>query len=419
MCIIIKKPAGITLKDEIYRECFRIHHDGLGITYVDTELNSLVTEKGFMNITAGLDAIRKNEKFEMLIHFRRVSRGMVSKDNCHPFAFEVEEVDGEEIPRFSFSVAHNGTLPFWSTGQRSDTYCFVEEVLKPQLEADPWFLDRRPGKWFFEEAVGRKNKLVILRYDNVEHVAKTYIINENVVGTNTAYGCWFSNQTWWPPAPPVANTGTDGEGTPDHLGWIWRHSKSMFENVNTHAFMAELSYRKPMDNDYIHEGKAYKRITMTRVSGNAFPNPTQTVLPGVVSIKNGDLKSAIVPRDEGVLTGGDDDHTKSHDMAVRLNKCDMTHLTNRQKKQLRNLAKDFTAASLGEANAKTIDVLQMITFLRHEYLEAFPGSASMTLEELDNAILDAGGLEPKAEKEEKQTYGAWDGYAGGMGMGMD
>lgn len=424
MCIIIKKPTGVTLDEKIYRECFRIHSDGLGITYVDTEKKALVTVKGFMKADPAIAVIQEFERFEMLIHFRRVSRGMVSKENCHPFTLEVNETAEDPIPRYSFSIAHNGTLPFWSTGVNSDTFCFVNEIMKQQLEADPWFLDRRAGKWFFEEAVGRKNKIVVMRYDNQLHEAKTYIINENVQGTNTAHNCWFSNQTWYPPATPIQQRlypgaiSADGEGTPDHIGWIWRASRQMFENINSHAWINALSYRNPMDNDYTYEGKPYRRIGNLR--SNDHTSPIQTTFPKVVSIVP--TNNTVVPRDPGVIPigpdDGDDDITRGIDLAQRLGKCDMSHLSNRQKKELRRLAKEFTTSSLGEQNVKEIDVLQQITYLRNEYMEAFPNSANLTLEKLDEAILDAGGIEPKAEKEDASSGHHLNGYAGGvMGMG--
>lgn len=189
MCIIISKPAGAKLSDEIYEECFNRNKEGAGIAYVKD--NELVVDKGYFKPKEFIEEVRKHEDGDMLIHFRIQSQGPINKDNCHPFHYV-----SERYPNIAFAVVHNGTLRYTPNPGQSDTSSFCDEVLFPHLDRDPWFLDSDTGRWFLETFMEDRNKMAIMRYDNKKKELTTYILNEKA--GNKHEKCWFSNLSWKP-----------------------------------------------------------------------------------------------------------------------------------------------------------------------------------------------------------------------------
>ncbi len=198
MCVIISKPSGVSLEADVYDECFVRNKDGAGIAYVKD--GKIVIEKGFFTAEALIEAVKRNEGAEMIVHCRIATHGTVDKDNCHPFFYESKwgQKEGEE-PRFSFAIAHNGVLHSRSTKEKSDTRCFVEDTISEMFDVDPWFLDRGYGIKMVEDFIGMGNKLVIMRYDSKNNETSVWIVNERA-GTKDL-GCWFSNHSYkrWKP----------------------------------------------------------------------------------------------------------------------------------------------------------------------------------------------------------------------------
>jgi hypothetical protein len=192
------RPKGVVVANSVYEEAFRRNGDGGGFCYVDEVKGGgkdIIVEKGFMNMAAMQEALDKHRGKEMLIHFRRASAGGVSKENCHPFDFF-----SESFPWYSFAIIHNGTLPFRSTNTKSDTSCFVSDILEPVLDRDPYYFDHGPSTWIMERLIGLNNKILIMRYNAKDKETKVYILNPE---QGVKYrGCWMSNESFLPP-PPV------------------------------------------------------------------------------------------------------------------------------------------------------------------------------------------------------------------------
>ncbi len=187
MCIIISKPQGIKLPRETYEQCFTKNKDGAGIAYVEN--GEMVVDKGFFKFEDVYECIKEHEEKEMLIHFRICTHGGISIDNCHPFIWK-----SKNFKNFEFCIAHNGQLPWGCTKDKSDTACFIEDVLGPQLDVDPWFLDRASGRVLLQGFIGDRNKIVVTRLDKTDNTTTTAIINKSI-GTE-AMGCWFSNYSY-------------------------------------------------------------------------------------------------------------------------------------------------------------------------------------------------------------------------------
>ena len=190
MCLALHKPKGIKLDKKYYEEAFRRNPDGGGFAYVGEAKHGkmLIEDKGFFKTEDFIAAIQAVEEAEMIIHFRRASCGGVSLEMCHPFTW-----DCPQFSEYSFAVIHNGHLLYRSEAKKSDTACFVEDILRPHLSRDPWFLDSKSGMWMLDEIIGYNNKMVIMRYNAKKDETDTYIINQDA-GVEEL-GCWFSNSS--------------------------------------------------------------------------------------------------------------------------------------------------------------------------------------------------------------------------------
>lgn len=452
MCIIIYRPKGATLKDSIYEECFRINDDGVGFAYVDPEKKRLIVEKGFMKKEEALAAIKAKDGLEMLIHFRRVSRGGVSKDNCHPF-YASSNDDENGVPRYEFAIAHNGTFPYHSTANQSDTSCFMEEIMAPWLERDPYLLESKHSHWILQEWMQPRNKVVAFRYDTKEDKLDVVFFNKTSPGANEAQGCWFSNYSWLPLSNvngtgdrgyPMGGYGyggmyggyendwegrdhtnhrkphidvinphkkppADGEISPDHNGWIWRASKKMFEHVTTKNLVPELSYRKPMETKYVQNGIEYDRLCNAYSRPVSTVVPTQTTLPGLhqqdkapLSLMPGGHDSGLPAKDPDLMD--DDEWARSYGLAKALQDCSMPHLDKKQKRELKRMAVDFCRATYGEESIDHMKINDLVGFLRHEWLETFPEAKKLTIAQIDKALLNMG-LKAFAANDDKTDEG--------------
>ncbi len=188
MCIIISKPEKRKLKTEFYANSFKHNKDGAGVAYVEN--NELKIKKGIFTEDEFVKFVEAREDQELLIHCRVATHGLINADNCHPFLIPATEM----FPHMSFAVAHNGQLPWRSTKTQSDTSCFIEDLLAPWLQQNPWFFDQPYAEEVLGKFITDRNKLVIMRYDSKEKETTTYIVNakEGI----KAFGCWFSNDTY-------------------------------------------------------------------------------------------------------------------------------------------------------------------------------------------------------------------------------
>jgi predicted glutamine amidotransferase len=187
MCIIINKPAGVTLSDEIIGNCFDSNPDGAGFAFADN--GSIVISKGYFELDDLLGSLAPIMDKHLVIHFRIATHGTVNEFNCHPWSVVTEA--GRQ-----FAVAHNGILQWRSTKEESDTCCYVNDVIAPALDDDPDFLFKDYGFGLVKRDIGSGNKMVVLRDDG-----KFAILNEKAGITDM--GCWFSNHSYKPFGKPM------------------------------------------------------------------------------------------------------------------------------------------------------------------------------------------------------------------------
>lgn len=253
MCLIAWKPKGKIISREILEEGFKSNDDGAGIAYVDN--NELYVDKGFFKFEDFIkcyDELIAEGDRDVLIHFRNASFQMViDEPNCHPFYFDSgedvqTERDGKKVPRYQFAVVHNGKLDWRHTDKRSDTACFIDDLLQPMLSRDPWMLEFEYGPALLKKLIGDANKVVILRHDVEEQKTDTYIINKDGSAQQRVGhekdGCWFSNHSYVKVSHPYygGNARANGEPTDteyekvDKDGWHWSYMDRCWSNIITH-----------------------------------------------------------------------------------------------------------------------------------------------------------------------------------------
>lgn len=179
MCIAIYKPKGKSIPWADLRNAFENNDDGWGFC-ARTPQSTLVVKRGVGSFQQFAAAFDEYANSQCLIHFRIKTHGEVDKLNCHPFRVSP-----------GLAVIHNGILPIAQNvdEKRSDTWHFVELVLKRcyQHRRDFWL--RSEYQWMIEQAMGSSSKLAFLRADG------EYAIFNEELG-HWSDGVWYSNHSY-------------------------------------------------------------------------------------------------------------------------------------------------------------------------------------------------------------------------------
>jgi hypothetical protein len=176
MCLAIFKPKGVTIKKKYLRNGWDANEDGAGFAIARD--GRIEIQKGFFTFKEFYSAFREvnNARETAIVHFRFATHGVTNAINCHPFS-----VCGDK-----YAMIHNGVIDIECVDKAlSDTAHFSELVLQPILEAGVEF-DSGALRYLVEEAIGKMNKIVLLRGDG-SHV----IYNEKQGEWKN--GSWYSN----------------------------------------------------------------------------------------------------------------------------------------------------------------------------------------------------------------------------------
>jgi hypothetical protein len=378
MCLIISRPQGKTVTKDRLKWGFTNNPDGAGICYVDE--GQLMIDKGIYTFDEWYEMYEALGDRDMIIHFRKASPGMeVTEDMCHPFGFDsgkhVETGEGDNVrPRYEFAVAHNGKLSWPDRKPKSDTACFVEDVMGPLMGRDPWFLDNEAGRHMMNLAVNNCNAMAIMRYDVEDDATDIYLVNaERVWSGRVGHyldGCWFSNHSYIEVTHPYRPNGEFGgshrqeeweflgssaeekgwENDPwkvDNLGWKWSYQQQCWINLKSRAKIDKLLYRK---------WPPYMDAPDVAVSTLA-TNPI--ILPPIV----------VVPDKQDGITAF------------------LPHLAIHDQLSLRRIAKAYAVASLGH-DAASLFPMEVIDLLRDDTRLAFSKDAKgLSDEKLDLWII--------------------------------
>lgn len=180
MCLIIHKPKGIAIPEDLLGAALTLNHDGWGLMGLDAEGAAIVERRIDSRLETILDALERHRDAELVLHLRQRTRGTHTLNNAHPF--KVAE---------RLYLMHNGTLPIGQhVAGRSDTWHFVQDVLRPLrqnhigLMADPAFLR------LLELSLKPENKVVLLD----SRIGRIVILNRQH-GVEFE-GLWLSSTRW-------------------------------------------------------------------------------------------------------------------------------------------------------------------------------------------------------------------------------
>ena len=116
MCLLVVKPPGVVIPDDVIHKACVVNPDGMGIAWHDGDKVNVV--KGFFRPDDFIHLITKVRKFSAIVHWRFATHGGISRENLHPFWIS----DG--------ALGHNGIISSLDEKSgRSDTAVFVEDVL--------------------------------------------------------------------------------------------------------------------------------------------------------------------------------------------------------------------------------------------------------------------------------------------------
>jgi glutamine amidotransferase len=176
MCLAIYKPRTTQPDREAYLNGFKGNDHGAG--FAAAVNGGLVVAKGFFKFVDFWSAFEPYVGCDAIIHFRWATHGHRDEGNCHPFTVSDD-----------LAMIHNGILDIDTKADKtkSDTWHYVESVLKP-IHADmPEFYNAPALRFMGEQGIGAGNKFIFLRADG-----DVGIWNEDS-GLWTEDGHWYSN----------------------------------------------------------------------------------------------------------------------------------------------------------------------------------------------------------------------------------
>ena len=181
MCIAITKPADTAPDWEAYQQGFIRNPDGWGFAVPHD--GRVLIRKDVTSFDKFREAFTPHAHLPALVHFRIKTHGLVNKRNCHPFRL----TDG-------LAMIHNGMLELECSlrPEKSDTWHFVKQVLRPMADADPRFAWNIGSSFLGESFIGY-NKVAFLDADG------NFKIWNQEAGTTVQDGHWYSNGSYIKP----------------------------------------------------------------------------------------------------------------------------------------------------------------------------------------------------------------------------
>lgn len=180
MCILIHHPANTAFNDALLNDFYTHNPDGFGAMYVE---NGNIVVLKTLGKPSEINTLYRDtlKGRECIIHYRMKTHGDIDLDNCHPYKVTDD-----------LWMAHNGIL---STGnpvdpKRSDTWHFIEYVIKPAMIANPNIILDPDYQKYIEKMIGATNKFAFL------HSSGEVIVLNYQAGVEHE-GAWLSNTYAW------------------------------------------------------------------------------------------------------------------------------------------------------------------------------------------------------------------------------
>lgn len=188
MCLIVHKfDDKAEFTSQQFESMVNTNKDGLGIMYreegrIKVE-KCLGTAKEMKNLWE-----KHNKRNHYVMHARFKTHGAIDLDNCHPY--EVLNMDkGDPIDLY---MVHNGVINGIKdvNPKMSDTWNFVEGIIKPMAKADIKLLwNNEYIQYAIDRMIG-SSKLVFMRSDDD---CEYFTLTVNEKAGDRVNGCWLSN----------------------------------------------------------------------------------------------------------------------------------------------------------------------------------------------------------------------------------
>ena len=190
MCLIVLKQGKEAEFTNIqFNNMISRNQDGLGIMWVEKQKDGSLRvrhekTKGGQKEQFKLFQKHRNKTWYAM-HARFKTHGANDLANCHPYKI-LDIDDGDPIDLY---MMHNGVInvPEDTDTGMSDTWNFIEGVLKPMFKADHNLLDNKNIRIMIDRAIGA-SKLLFMRNEGED---KVVIINKQA--GDEIKGCWLSN----------------------------------------------------------------------------------------------------------------------------------------------------------------------------------------------------------------------------------
>lgn len=236
MCLLLKQPAGHVFTDIELADFYSYNPDGIGVMSATGNTISVVklVPKNLQDIK---DFYKEHAAGkECVLHFRWTTHGDTDLINCHPY-----QVFGEE-DGYPLFLMHNGVLATGNANDitKSDTWHFIEDIIKPALKQDPTQFMSEWFKTLIERYIGNNNKFVMMDYHG------------NTVTFNEASGIdvvevWYSNTYAW--SAPNKHAYKSWSYDPDD----YKYTPAAFAEVPRTSTTAY-----DYSDDYEEDGEAYE-----------------------------------------------------------------------------------------------------------------------------------------------------------------
>ncbi|SER11922.1 Glutamine amidotransferases class-II [Solimonas aquatica] len=180
MCLIVHKPAGLSIPAGLLLAAAAHNNDGWGLMGFADDGALLLERHAEVDTQALLAAEQRWRRHEYVLHLRRQTRGGSGLDNVHPF--KISE---------GLWLMHNGTVHLKPrVPGKSDTWHLVQDVLRPLVQRYPGLLSDPAFLPILEHGLRSENKLALL------DLQQRRIVLVNRHHGAELDGLWLSNTRW-------------------------------------------------------------------------------------------------------------------------------------------------------------------------------------------------------------------------------
>jgi len=181
MCLIIHKPAGAELPEELLASAVEFNPHGFGVMAYGPRHRPTVRRRASGGLTALTRLVACFAEEECVLHLRYRTRGDIDLHNTQPLRVTSR-----------IAMVHNGTVALeHHTPVRSDTWHLIADYLRPILSRRPQMLHEKSFQDLVRTWAGPHNRFVFLDGDT----RRTVIINREA-GLDVG-DLWLSNSRWF------------------------------------------------------------------------------------------------------------------------------------------------------------------------------------------------------------------------------